>query len=117
MEEIEVGMTVRLHSGGPILTVNAQPDEAGYVTCVWFDNDKHVESYAFHMSSLELANTDESAIGDEADETTDNKIEDDVFPEHNDYERDDDLYHEEGCGDGYSCEECENAGCPAHPCN
>lgn len=24
---------------------------------------------------------------------------------------------DEGCGEGFSCSECDNYGCPAHPCN
>jgi len=39
-----------------------------------------------------------------------------------DYENDGGFYQlgnksEEGCGDGYSCNQCDNFGCPAHPCN
>jgi len=26
-------------------------------------------------------------------------------------------YSNEGCGEGYSCSECTNFGCGAHPCN
>ncbi|MDH7482966.1 MAG: hypothetical protein QHH26_13490 [Armatimonadota bacterium] len=129
MEKVEIGMTVRLHSGGPILTVNTQPDENGYVTCVWFDKDEHVRAYTSPMSSLELVKTKGSDVEDEAGETTaheieEDRIEEDGFTDHSEYDRDDglfddfqDLFLEKGCGEGYSCEECENVGCPAHPCN
>jgi hypothetical protein len=37
--------------------------------------------------------------------------------EGNDYQTYDDYdYSEEGCGEGFSCNECGNYGCPAHPC-
>jgi hypothetical protein len=36
----------------------------------------------------------------------------------NDYQDYDDYdYSDEGCGEGYSCSQCDNYGCPAHPCN
>lgn len=37
----EVGQTVRLKSGGPLMTIegiNAQ--NPNFVTCIWFDNEK-----------------------------------------------------------------------------
>lgn len=37
------------------------------------------------------------------------------------YEYDDnndwDNSSDEGCGAGFSCSECDNYGCPKHPCN
>jgi hypothetical protein len=37
------------------------------------------------------------------------------YDEREDYEDYD--YSNEGCGEGYSCSQCDNYGCPAHPCN
>ena len=114
MKEIKVGMTVRLRSGGPVLMVNALSDETGYVTCVWFDEDEHIGEYDFHVSALELVDAEEADIED-LDELQ--KIEDDGFDEWNEHDQDYDLFHEAGCGEGYSCAECDNVGCNAHPCN
>lgn len=36
----------------------------------------------------------------------------DDYQDYDDYD-----YSNEGCGEGYSCRECDNYGCPAHPCN
>ncbi|MDR1171398.1 MAG: hypothetical protein LBL24_02975 [Bacteroidales bacterium] len=36
----------------------------------------------------------------------------------NDYQdNDDNDYSSGGCGEGFSCNECGNYGCNAHPCN
>lgn len=46
-------------------------------------------------------------------------MKDDDFYE-NDFDndcQDYDDYSDEGCGEGFSCSECNNFGCPAHPCN
>jgi hypothetical protein len=39
-------------------------------------------------------------------------FDDDFDNDYQDYD-----YSEEGCGEGFSCSECVNYGCPAHPCN
>jgi hypothetical protein len=42
--------------------------------------------------------------------------EDEVFEE--DFSDFDDYdWSDDGCGEGFSCSECDNYGCPAHPCN
>jgi hypothetical protein len=48
--------------------------------------------------------------------------ENNFFEENNfdyeEYRQDDNYdYSDEGCGEGWSCSECTNYGCPSHPCN
>lgn len=48
----EPGRTVRLKSGGPLMTVQSiDPD--GLVNCEWFDEKKTLQTKAFRASSLE----------------------------------------------------------------
>lgn len=52
MPQLKVGDTVRLKSGGPLMTVS-EVDSDGYVTCEWFD-DKHVpQRRGFLAATLE----------------------------------------------------------------
>lgn len=43
----------------------------------------------------------------------------DFDDDYDDYENyhDDYDYSDDGCGEGFSCSECSNFGCNAHPCN
>lgn len=56
MVEIKVGKTVRLKSGGPLMTVEEiLAGEAGEVeaSCVWFDKNE-AQNMHFKLSSLEV---------------------------------------------------------------
>lgn len=48
IDEIKLGDTVRLKSGGPLMTVNWM---GGKVTCVWFIDDKF-NSATLHREAL-----------------------------------------------------------------
>jgi uncharacterized protein YodC (DUF2158 family) len=61
----QIGMTVRLRSGGPLLTVNSIPNEKGYVLCVWFDKDRHLGREEFHLAALEMAMHEDSAVDED----------------------------------------------------
>lgn len=121
MIEIEVGMLVRLRSGGPIISVNALADKMGYVSCVWFDKDWHVGFYSFHVSVLEQLNTTGESTECKAGvlSSTQDQDEEDI-DDYCDYDESygyDDFDSEPpGCGIG-SCSNCDNIGCPVHPCN
>jgi uncharacterized protein YodC (DUF2158 family) len=39
-KEFEIGDTVRLISGGPLMTVNEYNDEKDLVDCIWFNMDE-----------------------------------------------------------------------------
>ena len=53
-EAIKAGDTVRLKSGGPVMTVNQVGDHYGTLTawCAWFDGTKAING-TFPVTSLE----------------------------------------------------------------
>ncbi|MCE5182046.1 MAG: YodC family protein [Betaproteobacteria bacterium] len=63
MSNFEIGDTVRLKSGGPLMTVHNIGDytqSAGLnpgLLCVWFDNSKRVEQ-VFHPKTVDLERDD-----------------------------------------------------------
>lgn len=52
MKQFEVGATVQLRSGGPVMTVRIQQN--GVLTCDWFAGDK-AESASFFPGQLKEA--------------------------------------------------------------
>ena len=42
INEFSVGDTVRLISGGPLMTVNEYNDEKDLVDCIWFNIDENI---------------------------------------------------------------------------
>lgn len=52
MAEFKAGDTVRLKSGGPLMTVN-KIESGGLVWCDWFDDKRSPQSKAFPATSLE----------------------------------------------------------------
>ncbi len=46
------GMTVKLNSGGPLMTVTGQVNKNGYIKCIWFTKDHNICQYLFHESAL-----------------------------------------------------------------
>ena len=53
MARFKRGDTVKLKSGGPVMTV-ASADKEDQVTCQWFDGQK-LEQSTFHEDQLEAA--------------------------------------------------------------
>ena len=56
MAEFKLGDTVRLKSGGPLMTIESI-DEYEIATCVWFDK-KVLSSSQFNFTSIEIENED-----------------------------------------------------------
>lgn len=50
---MNVGMTVRLKSGGPLMTVSSV-EAHDLVICTWFDGNDKLVSSAFNPATLEL---------------------------------------------------------------
>ena len=50
-QELKVGDTVRLKSGGPLMTVTKADV---LVRCTWFDDSGACQSHAFHKQSLDI---------------------------------------------------------------
>jgi len=46
-KEFEIGDTVRLISGGPLMTVNEYNEEKDLVDCIWFNIDENVCTSTF----------------------------------------------------------------------
>ena len=66
MAKWQAGATVRLKSGGPIMTVDgytsAMPNETpSTVICKWFEGSKS-EKASFHEDSLKAADPDEDDL-------------------------------------------------------
>lgn len=57
MAKIEIGDTVQLKSGGPIMTVEAITDR-GYIRCQWFDGSK-IDNSLFKPESLKKIEEEE----------------------------------------------------------
>ena len=53
MSEIQVGDTVQLKSGGPIMSVQ-EFDESGYAECIWFEK-KQKQRAMFRPATLKKA--------------------------------------------------------------
>ncbi len=54
--ELNIGIVVKLKSGGPLMTVTAHGKDAEgkpRVTCTWFDNDMNEKNGAFPVEALE----------------------------------------------------------------
>lgn len=52
MPQFKAGDTVRLKSGGPLMTVS-DVDSGGYVTCEWFDDKNAPQRRSFVTATLE----------------------------------------------------------------
>ena len=59
MMDMKIGDLVKLHSGGPTMTVTAYPTAASTVFCEWFDSlgnhyrrDFHQDALALYMSRI-----------------------------------------------------------------
>ncbi|MDR1373313.1 MAG: hypothetical protein LBJ17_09425, partial [Dysgonamonadaceae bacterium] len=55
------------------------------------------------LTQIQLLRADQN---DYSKETYEEYIQDDIYD-----------FSDEGCGEGWSCSECTNCGCPSHPCN
>lgn len=53
-ETFNLGDTVRLRSGGPVMTINEKAQGGGGLVCVWFAGDD-VRHHAFKPEALERA--------------------------------------------------------------
>jgi uncharacterized protein YodC (DUF2158 family) len=53
---LEIGDTVKLKSGGPLMTVNTTNynDKPGMVYCGWFNDGNEMKGYPFHQDTLNL---------------------------------------------------------------
>ncbi len=49
---ITPGSTVRIKSGGPIMTVGGAGNNKNYVTCLWFKDDHGLAEHDFHVDAL-----------------------------------------------------------------
>lgn len=58
INEFSVGDTVRLISGGPLLTVNEYNEEKDLVDCIWFNIDENVCTATFKGAVLMLDDDD-----------------------------------------------------------
>ena len=56
--EIRPGVTVKLKSGGPLMTVIELADDHDLWMCRWFDNKQQLQTAPFHAHELKLANDD-----------------------------------------------------------
>lgn len=52
-QKIKVGDTVRLNSGGPVMTIQRQ--DYVHAECVWFDNEYRVKTAVFPLGTLTLS--------------------------------------------------------------
>lgn len=61
MNNFEIGNTVRLKSGGPLMTVHDigdySPGPNPGLLCIWFDGSKRVEE-VFHPKTVDLHHDD-----------------------------------------------------------
>lgn len=67
-ETLGIGSTVRLKSGGPVMTVTSMPyrmgsDPHNYVDCEWFDYDLKVVERRFHVEALNTVTVESREIG------------------------------------------------------
>ena len=58
INEFSVGDTVRLISGGPLMTVNEYNEEKDLVDCIWFNIDENVCTATFKGDVLMLDDDD-----------------------------------------------------------
>jgi uncharacterized protein YodC (DUF2158 family) len=63
MENLKLGDTVRLKSGGPVMTLGPQMDLGGY-QCSWFSGDK-LERGTFYLEQLEKAEPEKGWTGED----------------------------------------------------
>ncbi|MFZ4799043.1 MAG: DUF2158 domain-containing protein [Bacteroidia bacterium] len=56
--EFEIGETVRLISGGPLMTVNEYNEEKDLVDCIWFNIDENICTATFKGAVLILDDDD-----------------------------------------------------------
>jgi uncharacterized protein YodC (DUF2158 family) len=61
-EEIKTGDTVRLKSGGPVMTLGAKMDVGGY-QCLWFSGNELMKGL-FRLEQLEKAEPDKEWQGE-----------------------------------------------------
>ena len=54
MDTFNIGDTVQLKSGGPIMTVDGDGDYGIGVKCKWFDTHQELKSNSFAEASLKL---------------------------------------------------------------
>jgi uncharacterized protein YodC (DUF2158 family) len=54
--QIESGDVVQLKSGGPLMTTgkSEMKDEMKYISCVWFDDNKNIQSQKLNIDLLKL---------------------------------------------------------------
>lgn len=52
LKPFPVGTIVKLKSGGPAMTVNAEPSENGKQECFWFVPPAEVRGADFHVEAL-----------------------------------------------------------------
>lgn len=53
-DQLQVGDTVRLKSGGPLMTISSIQDEYGTMQawCEWFDDKKAPQARSFALTSI-----------------------------------------------------------------
>ena len=56
-EKYEIGNTVRLNSGGPLMTIEEIDDEV--ITCRWFNTENDLKSAQFYKNEVTFATDDE----------------------------------------------------------
>jgi uncharacterized protein YodC (DUF2158 family) len=54
MSELKAGNTVRLKSGGPLMTISWIDNESAMARCEWFDKNNSFSSNDFYLDSLML---------------------------------------------------------------
>jgi uncharacterized protein YodC (DUF2158 family) len=51
-ENFKEGDTVRLKSGGPLMTISLIDQESNSASCEWFDSKKEFKAADFYLTSL-----------------------------------------------------------------
>jgi uncharacterized protein YodC (DUF2158 family) len=61
LDELKIGDVVKLHSGGPSMTVTGYPTAADTVHCEWFDSAGNHYRREFHQDALDLCQKPQEA--------------------------------------------------------